>query len=210
MARNLLQDGYDFISVQSYAANDHMLKLSVAQYTVAELKPVLKANGVKGISKMRKADMIDAIVELAHQKKAEREQAKAKQAASEPVQETSNAAALRAFYRKYTLADLKKILVKHNVKGRSKLTKKADIIETIIEISQANIKQIHDELAYMPIKQLREYAEVSISQIAEELHFSEKTCREAENDISGDLSGFAHRAAIKAYLIGCITDKLTA
>ena len=43
---------------------------------------MLKANGIKGISKMRKADMIDALVELAHQRKAEREENEAEQTAA--------------------------------------------------------------------------------------------------------------------------------
>ena len=63
----------------------------------------------------------------------------------------------------------------------------------------------------MALKQLREYAGVSIKQIAQELHFSEKVCREAEEEESGRcLISFANRAAIKAYLIGCIVDKAAA
>ena len=51
-----------------------------------------------------------------------------------------HAAGLRAYYIGYKVADLKKILVKNNVKGRSKLTKKADMIEAIIKLHNPILK----------------------------------------------------------------------
>ena len=47
---------------------------------------------------------------------------------------------LRAHYMSYKAADLKKILTKNNVKGRSKLTKKADMIEAIIKLHNPILK----------------------------------------------------------------------
>ena len=205
--------------------------------TVKELKAILTAHKVAGRSKLtKKADIIHAIIKLAHADN------------SEPVQAQPDAAASKSPYENYKVADLKALLTKYNIKGRSKLTKKADMIDAIIKFEQAQIKQAqvndvkptakaqpeptkvindvkpiiiaqpeptavinHDKLAYMALKQLREYAGVSIKQIAQELHFSEKVCREAEEEESGRcLISFANRAAIKAYLIGCIVDKAAA
>ena len=185
--------------------------------TVKELKAILTAHNVKGRSKLtRKADMIDAIIKLANSDN------------SKPVQAQPEAAVINSPYEKCKVAELKAILTKYNVKGRSKLTKKADIIDAIIKFEQANVNPVndvkptvevqpepvkvinHDKLAYMSIKQLREYAGVSIKQIAQELHFSEKLCREAEDESGRCLASFANRAAIKAYLIGCIVDKAAA
>ena len=56
MARNfvnLLADGYDFIGMQTHAADDDVIRREVNYYRVDELKPVLKAHGVKNISKMK-------------------------------------------------------------------------------------------------------------------------------------------------------------
>ncbi|MBR1604240.1 MAG: hypothetical protein IJ667_12500 [Synergistaceae bacterium] len=83
MARNfvnLLADGYDFIGMQTHAADDDVIRREVNYYRVDELKPVLKAHGVKNISKMKKADIVEAIVELVHARQSE-------QAASEPETE---------------------------------------------------------------------------------------------------------------------------
>ena len=80
---NLVKEGYDFIETSlTYAPDDIARQHIINAFTVEELKPVLKANGVRGISKMRKADMIDALVELAHQRKAEHEENKAEQTAA--------------------------------------------------------------------------------------------------------------------------------
>ena len=202
--------------------------------TVKELKAILTAHNVKGRSKLtRKADMIDAIIKLANADN------------SKHVQAQPEAVVIHSPYEKCKVAELKAILTKYNIKGRSKLTKKADMIDAIIKFEQSKIKPVndvkptvqaqpeptkvindvkpimeiqpeptkvinHDKLAYMSIKQLREYAKVSITQIAQELHFSEKLCREAEDESGRCLVSFANRAAIKAYLIGCIVDKAAA
>ena len=87
MARNLLAGGYDFIGALTRAADDGALRDSINGYTIEELKPVLKVHGVKNISKMKKADIVEAIVELVHARQSE-------QAVSEPVTEPEAEATL--------------------------------------------------------------------------------------------------------------------
>ena len=80
MARNLLAGGYDFIGALTRAADDGALRDSINGYTIEELKPVIKVHGVKNISKMKKADIVEAVVGLVHARQSE-------QAASEPEPE---------------------------------------------------------------------------------------------------------------------------
>lgn len=97
------------------------------KHTVAELKKVLTSYKVNGRSKLtRKADVIDAILKIA---KGETVAVTQAQPEIKVDANTANADELS----KLTVKELRDILKDRNVKGRTKLTRKADIIDAVIK-----------------------------------------------------------------------------
>lgn len=99
----------------------------LSKHTVAQLKNVLTSHKVAGRSKLtKKADIIDAILKLA---KGETVAVTQSKLTIKVDANTANAEELS----KLTVKELRDILKERNVKGRSKLTKKADIIDAVIK-----------------------------------------------------------------------------
>ncbi len=99
----------------------------LSKHTVAQLKNVLTSHKVAGRSKLtKKADIIDAILKLA---KGETVAVTQSKPAIKVDANTANAEELS----KLTVKELRDILKERNVKGRSKLTKKTDIIDVVIK-----------------------------------------------------------------------------
>ena len=63
----------DYTRFLMAAGDDDTLIRVVSNSAISKLRPVLKANGIKGISKMKKADIVEAIIELVRARKAGRE-----------------------------------------------------------------------------------------------------------------------------------------
>ena len=104
-----------------------LTKDALSKYTVAELKKVLTSCKVDGRSKItKKADVIDAILKIA---KGETVAVTQTKPTIKVDANTANAEELS----KLTVKELRDILKERNVKGRSKLTKKADIINAVIK-----------------------------------------------------------------------------
>ena len=59
----------DYIKFLMAAADEDTLRRVVSDSAISKLKPVLKANGVKGISKMKKADIVEAVISLVRARK---------------------------------------------------------------------------------------------------------------------------------------------
>ena len=98
--------------------------------TVKELRALAKDLGIKLTSGLRRKFNIEVAI-------VDKVASSLESATDEPaqeVQETEHADALRSYYKSYKAAELRKILRNSNVKGRSKLTRKADMIEAIIKL----------------------------------------------------------------------------
>ena len=95
--------------------------------TVKELRALAKDLGIKLTSGLRRKFNIEVAI-------VDKVASSLETATDEPVQETEHADALRSYYKSYKAAELRKILRNSNVKGRSKLTRKADMIEAIIKL----------------------------------------------------------------------------
>ena len=66
---NLIAEGYDYIETLTHIADDKALAKDINFYRVAELMPVLRLHKVRGRSKMRKAEIVEAIIGLVHARK---------------------------------------------------------------------------------------------------------------------------------------------
>lgn len=66
---NLVAEGYDYIESLTHASDDKALASDISFYRVVDLMPVLRLHKVRGRSKMRKAEIVEAIIGLVHAQK---------------------------------------------------------------------------------------------------------------------------------------------
>ena len=121
------------------AADDKGAQLKLlGGLTVKELRAIAKDLRIKITSgRRRKFDIVVTIAE-AVLNRLEAVAAAAEERAK--AQEAKLADQIKTYYMTYKVADLKKVLAKENVKGRSKLTRKADMIEALIKLGLSRNK----------------------------------------------------------------------
>lgn len=66
---DLIAEGYDYIELLTHASDDKALAKTISFYRVTELMPILRLHKIRGRSKMRKAEVVEAIISLVRARK---------------------------------------------------------------------------------------------------------------------------------------------